>query len=82
MTTRHVHYFVSADPDRITWPEYNRDHMVGPVNDPPHYQTPEDAVDAIKADAHGGFGPLYVIKAELEVVATADRGWELRRKES
>lgn len=74
-------YFVSADPDQLIWPEFNRDHMTSDHIDQPHYRTQQDALDAIKAGEHGAFGPLYVIKADFEVVATATRGWELIKGE-
>lgn len=76
-----IFYFVSAEPDRITRPDFNRDHMTNDQLDHPHYQTAADAVDAIRAEAHGATGHLYVIKAELTVEATATRGWELRKGE-
>lgn len=76
-----IFYFVSSDPDRITHPEYNRDHMVIESIDHPHYQTAQSAIDAIKEGSHGPSGTLYVIKAELDVEATAVRGWELRMGE-
>jgi len=74
-------FFVSAEPDRITWPEFNIDHMTSDAINPWHYQTAEDACDAIRADHHGAIGKLYVIKAEISTEAIAERGWELVRKD-
>lgn len=43
------------------------------------YDTAENAIKAIKADLHGELGTRYVLKIDLEVVATASRNWELRK---
>lgn len=66
-------YIVSDFPDKISQP------VGADSTDPPHYQTPDDAFDAIKANEHGEFGRLYVLEVQLSVVAIADRGWELTR---
>lgn len=74
-------YFVSDDPDRITWPMFNEDHMTNDNLNHPHYRTEKDAVDAITDGRHGEAGTLYVIKAELTVAQTARRGWTLHAGE-
>lgn len=71
-------YFVSEDPDRLVKPLADQDRDVD--HGMPHYKTREDAVDAIRGDHHGETGTLYVIKADIQVVATATRNWSIVRK--
>lgn len=75
MANTTTHYMVSDDADRITNP-------VGYSDDPIHYQTPEEAYDDIRNGHYeGAVGTLYVIKVEITLEATANRGWELIKKE-
>lgn len=73
MTTTKVttRYYVSEEPDEIVRPEFSA------ATGLPNYRSMESAVNAIESDQHGNVGTLYVIKAELTVVATASRSWTL-----
>jgi hypothetical protein len=66
-------FFVSDEPDTLSRP-VDDEHQ-----DPPPYDSAEEAIEAIRADEHGTIGRKYVLRAELSVVAEADRGWELTR---
>ncbi len=77
MAAENTWYFVSDEPDQIAWSSLNEDHMTSDDLNQPHYETEEDAVDAITDGRHGVDGTLYVIKAELTTVRIAHRGWTL-----
>ena len=68
-------YVVSNAPYRIEMPP--GDYAEG--GDPGHYQTANDAVDAIEQDHHGDAGTRYVLRVDVYPVATYSRAWTLRK---
>jgi hypothetical protein len=69
-----THYIVSTENDRVVSDDGSRGF------DPTQYQTPEEAGDGIRSGFHGQAGTRYVLKVDLSVEATYERGWELVRK--
>jgi hypothetical protein len=76
MPSKHViKYVVSTDPESL-YPGATDDDTITT------YRTPEQAVASITAGLHGDFGTRYVLKIELEVVATATRPWAIVPKDA